>query len=76
MTLLRNAPNASPHPLSELGSQPAISAYHEMHCEREGSPGVDADVENAGTVRDERQELGGLTAKVYGVRRLERSESG
>ena len=47
MTLLRNTPKASPHPLSELGSHPAISAYQAMHWERDGSPGVDADVEKA-----------------------------
>ena len=40
MTLLRNRPNASPHLLSDAGSHPAIEAYQDTHCSREGRPGI------------------------------------
>ena len=76
ITLLRNAANASPQSNSELGSQPATSVYHRTHWEREGSPGVCAEGQNAGFVRAESASLGGWLAKLYGLRRFERSDKG
>ena len=76
ITPLRNAANASPQSTSELGSQPATSVYHCTHWEREGSPGVWADGRKAKFVRTESASLGGLSAKLYGLRRFERSDRG
>lgn len=76
ITELRKVANASPQSISGAGSHPATSLYQFIHCEREGRPGVSAEGINAGLVRLERAELGGFTAKQYGVSKLERSDKG
>ena len=76
ITEFRNVANVSPQSSSGVGSQPATSAYHLIHFEREGRPGVLADGEKAGLVRTDMAELGGLTAKQYGVSKFERSDKG
>ena len=76
ITPLRKAANASPQSNSELGSQPATSVYHRTHWEREGSPGVCAEGQNAEFVRAKSASLGGWLAKLYGLRRFERSDKG
>ena len=76
ITPLRKVAKLSPHASSDAGFQPATSLYHETHCAREGRPGVLAEGEKARLVRGFISSLGGSTAKQYGDRRFERSESG
>ena len=66
----------SPQSNSETGSHPATSAYQATHCSRDGRPGVCAEDLKAGFVRGNIALLGGSTAKVKGVKRLERSDNG